>query len=204
MNRAINDDNTIVQGRKICDYTLQEEDAVTRREFATLIEEEGKAVYSFCFQLTGNRDEADDLYQETMLKAMECHIRIDARLGSPKSFLMGIAAKTWKCHKKKYARRRRIAPEESMEEMSVPGEIPDAGISPEEAYLSRELCRIVRAETAALKEKYRIPVCLFYTAGLSVEEISRSLHIPKGTVKSRLHTARTIIGRKLEEHGYER
>ena len=177
---------------------------MTRREFAALIEEEGKAVYSFCFRLTGNRDDADDLYQETMLKAMECHIRIDARLGSPKSFLMGIAAKSWKSRRKKYERRQRIAPEESMEELSVPGEVSDSGMSPEEAYISRELCRFIREETAALKEKYRVPVYLFYTAGLSVEEIAGSLHIPKGTVKSRLHTARTIIGRKLEEHGYER
>lgn len=177
---------------------------MTRREFAELIEEEGKAVYSFCFQMAGNREDADDLYQETMLKAMECQIRIDARLGSPKSFLMGIAAKTWKCRRKKEARRQRIAPEERMDERAYPGEIPDAGPTPEEAYLSRELCRTIREATAALKEKYRIPVYLFYTAGMSVEEISESLHIPKGTVKSRLHTARTIIGRKLEEHGYER
>ena len=59
-------------------------------------------------------------------------------------------------------------------------------------------------ETAELKEKYRIPVYMYYSAEMSLEEIADALNIPKGTVKSRLHTARTIIGKKLEEHGYER
>lgn len=177
---------------------------MTCQEFTKLIEDEGRSVYSFCCQLTGNRDDADDLYQETMLKAMERHIRIDRRLGSPRSFLMGIAVKSWKNREKMHARRQRIAPEERIEDERIFGEIPDTGRSPEDECISRDLCRFVRMETAALKEKYRIPVFLFYSAGMTVEEIAETLHIPKGTVKSRLYTARTIIGKKLEEHGYER
>ena len=177
---------------------------MTRQEFAEMIERDGKAVYSFCSHLTGDRDEADDLYQETMLKAMECHERIDDELGSPRSFLMGIATKSWKNRKRMYARRQRIAPKEYVEDENYFGELTDGGPSPEEAYISREMCRLVRMETAKLKEKYRIPVYLHYSAGLTIEEIAISLGIPKGTVKSRLHTARTMIGKKMEEHGYER
>lgn len=59
-------------------------------------------------------------------------------------------------------------------------------------------------ETASLKDKYRIPVYMYYAAEMPIEEIAESLQLPKGTVKSRLHTARIIIGKKLEEHGYER
>lgn len=177
---------------------------MTRQEFIELIEQEGKGIYSFCYGLTGRREEADDLYQETMLKAMECSSRIDEHLGSPKSFLMGIAAKSWKNRKKKYARRQRIAPEESMDDEKFFGEVADTGLSPEEIYISREMCRLVKMETASLKDKYRIPVYMYYSAEMSVEEIAESLHLPKGTVKSRLHTARTIIRKKLEDHGYER
>ncbi len=177
---------------------------MTRREFAELIERDGGAVYAFCRQMTGSRDEADDLYQETMLKAMECHERIDDELGNPKSFLMGIAAKTWKSRKRMYARRQRIAPKEYVDDEGIFWELADGAPSPEEAYISRELCRLVRMEIAELKEKYRIPVYLYYSAGLSIEEIAVSLHLPKGTVKSRLHTARTLIGKRMEEHGYER
>lgn len=84
------------------------------------------------------------------------------------------------------------------------GEVADTGLSPEEIYISREMCRLVKMETASLKDKYRIPVYMYYSAEMSVEEIAESLHLPKGTVKSRLHTARTIIRKKLEDHGYER
>ncbi len=83
-------------------------------------------------------------------------------------------------------------------------EFTDAGLSLEELCISREMCRLVRMETALLKDKYRIPVYMDYSAQMSIEEIAESLQLPKGTVKSRLHTARTIIGKKLEEYGYER
>lgn len=192
-----------MKGRKTdCRRTVQEETVVTRHEFAELIEEEGGNIYAFCYHLTGNRDDAEELYQETMLKAME-RCEIIERLGNPKSYLLGIAVGNWKNQKKKYARRQRIAPKERMEEdWSFPG-APETP-SPEEACISAELIELVRMETAALKEKYRIPVYLYYSQELSIEEIARALHIPRGTVKSRLHTARTVIAEKLEEHGYER
>lgn len=175
---------------------------MTCQEFAELIETEGREIYAFCCHLTGKKDEADELYQETMLKAMGRLSRI-ACSGNPKSFLMGVAARSWKSKRRKYAHRQSIAPEESLD-LEIGG-IEQIGVenSPEEAYLSQELCRLVRAETAALKEKFRIPVYLYYSAEMSIEEIAVALHIPKGTVKSRLYTARTIIAKKLEEYGYE-
>ena len=156
---------------------------MTRQEFGSMLEKEGKAVYTFCRQLTGSRDDADELYQETMLIAMEKCNKIDEK-GNPKSFLIGIAAKCLKNQRRKYARRQRIAPEEQ--------------------YITEELCELVRMEIASLKEKYRLPIYMFYSAEMSVEEIAGALHIPKGTIKSRLYTARTIIKKKLEEYGYER
>ncbi len=50
---------------------------MTRQEFANLLEKEGSTIYSFCCYLTGNRDKADDLYQETMLVAIEKCGKID-------------------------------------------------------------------------------------------------------------------------------
>lgn len=175
---------------------------MTCEEFAGLLEEEGTRIYSFCCQLTGSRSEAEDLYQETMLVAMEKCGKIDSA-GNPKSLLMGIAAGVWKNKRRRYARRQRIAPQESLEgDWSYP-EAPDRDGSPEEAYLFRELCELVRVEAAALKEKYRLPVYMYYSAEMSVEEIAAALHIPRGTVKSRLHEARRIMKKKLEEYGYE-
>ena len=174
---------------------------MTREEFADLLEKEGSTIYSFFFYLTGNRDKADDLYQETMLIAMEKCNKIN-KMGNPKNFLIGIAAGNWKNWKRKYARRQRIAPQSSIEDNEEG--IFDTAISLEESYISQEKYKLVRMEIAALKEKYRLPVYMYYSAEMSIEEIAVALHIPKGTVKSRLYAARTIIKKKMEDYGYEK
>ena len=182
--------------------TIREEIIVTCQEFTELIEIEGRGIYAFCCHLTGEKDEADELYQETMLKALKRLSRIE-QSNNPKSFLIGIAVKSWKSKRRKFAHRQYIAPEESLDQGVFEIELAGMEASPEEAYLSQELCELVRKETAALKEKYRIPVYLYYSVEMSIEEIAVTLHIPKGTVKSRLYTARKIIAEKLEEYGYE-
>ena len=54
------------------------------------INEHGKDVYAFCSQLTRNVQEAEDLYQDTFLKAVELAGRIDFGK-NPKSYLISIA-----------------------------------------------------------------------------------------------------------------
>ena len=175
---------------------------MTYQEFTELIETEGRRIYVFCCHLTGEKEEADELYQETMLKAMERFQQIELSK-NPKSFLMGIAVKIWKSKRRKYLHRQQIAPEESIDQEIFGMELVGMEDSPEDIYLSQELCKFVRTEIAALKEKYKIPVYLYYSLEMSIEEIAAALHIPKGTVKSRLYKARTIIAKKLEEYGYE-
>ncbi len=175
---------------------------MTYQEFAELIETEGRSIYVFCCHLAGEKEEADELYQETMLKAVERFGQIELSK-NPKSFLLGIAVRIWKSKRRKYLHRQQIAPEESLDQKVFEIDLAGTKDSPEEIYLSQELCKLVRTEIAALKEKYRISVYLYYSLEMSVEEIAAALHIPKGTVKSRLYKARAIIAKKLEEYGYE-
>ena len=49
-----------------------------------------------------------------------------------------------------------------------------------------------------MDEKYRIPVYLFYTEQLTVEEISKVLKLPQVTVKTRLYKARKLLKKELE------
>lgn len=174
---------------------------MTRQEFIDLLEREGTGVYSFCRMLAGSREEGEELYQETMLLATERLSKIDITK-NPKSFLISLCVGIYKNNRKKAARRQRIAPVgELTEELS--SVIADKGETPEEAYLRLEEEEIIRRETKKLPEHLRIPVYLCYTAQLSVEEIGKMMHIPKGTVKSRLHKARMIMKKKLEDYGYE-
>lgn len=174
---------------------------MTRQEFIDLLEREGKSIYSFCRMLTGNREEADELYQETMLTATERHRDIDS-LKNPKSYLIAVCIGIDKNNRKKAVRRQRIAPVGELTE-ELAAVIADKSKTPEEEVLCHEIQEVIRIETRNLPKHLRLPVYLYYTAQLSIEEIAKMMYIPKGTVKSRLHKARMIIKEKLEDYGYE-
>ncbi len=81
---------------------------MTKKELENCIWEYGKDIYSFCRSLTLNLQEADDLYQDTFLKAVEVIREIEYEK-NPKSYLLSIALRLWKNKKRKYAWRNRIA-----------------------------------------------------------------------------------------------
>ncbi|GAB6085796.1 RNA polymerase sigma factor [Alkaliphilus crotonatoxidans] len=177
-------------------------DAVEIRE---LVELYGKAVYGFCYRLTGSQADTDDLYQETFLKAMElCH-KIDKN-HNPKGFLIAIAAGLWKNNRRKYARRQRIAPMEALQGEASHNDHFKNQPGPEDIAVSNEDKALIQNAAHQLDQKLRIPLYMYYTAEMSSEEIASALKIPVGTVKSRLHRARKALKKKLEmEAGkYER
>ncbi|WP_454052877.1 RNA polymerase sigma factor [Clostridium sp. Marseille-Q7071] len=168
-----------------------------------LIELHGKAIYSFCHNLTKNQSDTDDLYQETFLKAMElCH-KID-KDNNPKGFLISIAIGLWKNNRRKYARRQKIAPIEKLSEDINNGYVFKDTLTPENIVISNELCIMIRTATDKLDNKLKIPLYMYYTAEMSNEEIASALKIPLGTVKSRLHKARRVLkGNLMEVSKYE-
>lgn len=134
---------------------------MTRFELEHCINEYGKDIYSFCKQLTGNRQDADDLYQDTFLKAVELREKI-RREENPKSYLLSVAVQLWKNRRRKMMWRNRIAPmvsivEEREGEMSC-----DTESSPEDRYLVSEEKRLVQRAVDKLPEKLKVCVLLFY------------------------------------------
>ena len=65
---------------------------------------------------------------------------------------------------------------------------------PDERAITDERSAAVRAALARLPEQLRVPVVLRYYAGLSEKEIALAIHRRPGTVKSRLHEARRLLG----------
>ena len=166
------------------------------RQLEQCIQEYGKDIYAFCSQLTRNRQEAEELYQDTFLKAMELVKQIDSKK-NPKSYLASIALRIWKNQRRKYAWRSRIAGTEELKGELGAG-AGGQGFSPEEFVLRKEQKEQVRAAVAGLEVRYRIPVYLYYTLQLSTSQIGRILKLPQGTVKSRLHKARQLLRQELE------
>ncbi|MDF2543065.1 MAG: hypothetical protein K0S47_2783 [Herbinix sp.] len=173
---------------------------MTLEELNQLIIDYGTHIYSFCCNLTGSRIEADDLYQDTILKAVELRHRLDSS-GNPKNFLIGISVRIWKNHKKKYAiRNNLIQMDEWNDDLMQNAE--DGMNQPEEETIRKETIQTVRLGMKQLPDKLKAVISMYYTGDMSVEEISRALFIPKGTVKSRLHKGRSLIKEYLEARDY--
>ena len=167
---------------------------------AELVEEYGGAVYKFCRRITCTEFDADDLFQDTFLNVFSQMAKIDAA-ESKQSFLLSTAAYLWKSQRRKYARHNRLAPEIEISEAT--DIISSRAASLEDDFMMKDEQRIVRSLVDALPSTLKIPIVLYYTNELSIADISLTLKIPAGTVKSRLHKARGIIEKGLVSgYGY--
>lgn len=178
---------------------------MTITELKQCIDCYGKEIYGFCKHITGNLQDGEDLYQDTFLKAVELADKIELSQ-NPKSYLISIAVRLWKNRSRKRAWRQRIAGMEALDEHTeLYGEAQEnEAKTPEAEVLISEQNAFVSKCVSELEEKYRLPIYLYYSAELSVKEIAECMKLPQGTVKSRLHKARTIIKEKLEVAGYDR
>lgn len=171
------------------------------REIERCIDSFGTDIYRFCLKLCLDKTEAEDLYQQTFLKALETKWTLDWTQ-NPKALFFSLAHNLWKSDRRKQARRNRIAPCGNLDdesEMLLP-----SGESIEENYFEKELAEEVDRIIQTLPEKIRVPLLLFYFSNCSVEQIAKIIKKPPGTVKSRLFKGRSLIKKRLEEAGYER
>lgn len=166
-------------------------------ELIELVKLHGKSIYGFCYNLTGNKEDTDDLYQETFLKAVELLHKMDASR-NPKSYLLSIAIRLHQNHRRKLVWRQKIAPTSELDEAAAKFGSLASETMPEDAVLSRELRARIQDAARGLNDKLKLPLYLFYSADMTVEEIASALRIPPGTVKSRLHKARKTLKEALE------
>lgn len=169
-----------------------------------IVETCGKDILRFCRITAGNAEEGDELYQDTMVILLEKLQQLDAQQ-NVKSYAISVALKLWKNRSRKWLRRLRQVPQESLEGLTEQGIQPETeqGASPEEILLRKSQVHLVRQLVAQLPEKYRLPVQLFYSADLPISAIGQILKIPDNTVKSRLYRAKATIRRELEEMEHE-
>lgn len=166
-------------------------------ELIELVKLHGKSIYGFCYKLTGNKVDTDDLYQETFLKAVELRHKMDASR-NPKAYLISIAIRLHKNHRRKLAWRQRIAPTAELNETASKLYSFASEATPEDAVLSNELRTMIQGAANRLDDKLKLPLYMYYSADMTVEEIACALRIPQGTVKSRLHKARKTMRKVLE------
>ena len=156
----------------------------------------GKDIYSFCMHLTKEKTSADDLYQDTFLEATK-KLEAIRYEDNPKSYLLSIAIRLWRNRVRKLAWRNRIVPQST--ETGWEQTLSD-GYDMSESMVADEEKRMLWQAIDALDDRYRIPLLLYYMEEQSVAAIAKLLAIPEGTVKSRLHKARKLLEKELEDY----
>ena len=169
------------------------------QNFEGMIEKMESDIYGFCLYLTRNRNEADDLYQDTILRLFEVRDRVDVD-NNPKSYTLAIAISFWKNEQRREARRQRIAPQHEYQNISE--FVKDGQEGPEGLLVRNEEQNMLLSAVESLDDKFRIVLILFYYNHTDQEEIARICNIPKGTVKSRLHKGRELVKKILIKEGY--
>jgi RNA polymerase sigma-70 factor (ECF subfamily) len=170
-----------------------------------LVDRYKKPLYSFCCKLARNRSQADDLFQDTWIKALK-NIHLCAADKRFINWLFTICINLYRDRFRKYSRWLKIVKSyhssEYMETDMVRVESNEAG--PEEKTFKNEQETAVRNALAALKDKWRIPLILYYYREFRLTEISEMLEIPEGTVKSRLAAGRNHLKKVMEVTDNER
>lgn len=154
--------------------------------FESLVKKYQQMIYAFCRRLTRAHQSADDLAQETFIKAYFALGRFDTRWPFY-PWLRRIAMNASLNYLKSRGRER------PLEENILPVRASDPPESANPTHLQLEKAefeeRFSRAVESLPAEQRSVFVLRFYE-GLSYEEISRTMDLPQGTVMSRLNRAR--------------
>ena len=160
------------------------------------IEAYGTDIYSFCIRLTQNREQAEELYQDTFL-AM-CEKEDWKEEGNVKSYLLGITIKLCQNRKRKFAWRNRIAAEIPLsKEQGLEAFSTDENL--EQHMVSKEEQEAVWKAVYKLPEQLRIVILLYYMEDFKVAEIAEKLSLSISNVKSKLMRARRYLKQELED-----
>lgn len=180
---------------------------MTKKDFITLLEKEGNTIFSYCLYLCRNDLIAEDLFQEACLYAYE-RLAILEKDHNPKAYILTLVNHLWEKTWRKERRRKKILGFSSLDAASEEGQEGcysmqgEAVPLPDELYLRKEQQKRVLRAVMQLDDLHRIPVLLYYTAGLSYQEIAYRLKIPVGTVKSRIHHAKEQLKITLSQEDF--
>lgn len=142
-------------------------------------------VYRLCYLVMRSEQDAEDMTQETFIRAFQALPRFEIREGiSFEAWLYRIAVN--RCRSRMRRRWYQVLPWPS----PAPRISAKLELQPEQLVIQDEWRSEILEAINSLGEKHRLVVILRYYAGFSNEEIAQTLGIPSGTVRSRLHTAR--------------
>ncbi|MFQ6678098.1 MAG: RNA polymerase sigma factor [Fidelibacterota bacterium] len=161
--------------------------------FHQLVEIHDEKIMILAYQLMKNKQDAEDLYQETFVKAYKsiATFRFES---SFYTWLYRIAVNTGLNMKRKMSR---MYTQEPLEEYDPIENIPD---SSRNTY--GEINRAIKTATNELPEKQRTAFILKYLQGMKIKDVSAIMGIGEGTVKKYLFRAMEKMRKQLKDYRY--
>jgi RNA polymerase sigma-70 factor (ECF subfamily) len=165
--------------------------AGSKEAFEQLVLRHKDRLYTLAYHMLGDRGEAEDVTQETFLRAYERleEFRGDARFST---WLYRI------CHNLCVNRFQRK--ERNSNHGSAPEAVPSSTVGSCDQLLVKERQQLMNWALSRLKAEFREAVLLYHTEHLSYEEIAEVLGSPVGTVRSRIHRGREELKAMLRPY----
>ena len=165
------------------------------------------AVYRFALRLSGAPDQAEDLVQETFLRAFRSWGQY-TRGTAAKSWLFTICRNVFLRGRERSGRHDQIVSENAAPTGPAQGPINPVwvsvlGVDPEGEFFDSIVDDRIIEAIEALPEEYRTAVVLSDIEGLPYAEIAALMEVPVGTVKSRLFRGRRQLQQVLYEYALE-
>ena len=166
--------------------------------FEQVAREHAPRLFRMALRLTGHREDAEDLVQETLVRALPALKRFEGR-ASLSTYLARALGNLWKNRLRSRKRSRLVdwfrgMPESSESADQAPAP-PDDAPSPLERLEARDRAAAVRDAVARLEPTRRLTLLLREVEEMSYEEIAAVTEVPVGTVRSRLARAREDLRR---------
>lgn len=169
-----------------------------QRAYEALLARHNKAILHVVMKIVRNREEAQDLVQETFMKAFNAlaSYRSEYRFST---WLYKIAANC----AIDFVRKKRIEalsldkPIET-KDGRVEFEVPDSSWDPEQDLVRKQKLRSIEEAIDSLPDKYREVIIYRHKDDKPYEEIADILRVPVGTVKARIFRARELLKKKLK------
>ena len=171
--------------------------------FEELVAHFERPVYSLCFRLLGDAEEARDAAQETFLKVYRGLGGFRAESGL-KTWIYRIAINQAMNQQRWWRRRHRdetisLDLNRGESETTLGNLIPSKTESPEALAIANERERRIMRALAEVKQEYRVALILREIEELSYEEIAETLSLSIGTVKSRIARGREELRRRVKD-----
>lgn len=169
--------------------------------FDQLILKYRERLYSIVYNLTSNREDANDLTQEAFIKAFRSIGKFKGK-SSFFTWLYRIAVNTTLTHMRRNRLKRFFSFDNLDEEVSQDElvEILASRLQTDKPTLLRELQEKLNEALQTLSLKHRTVIVLHEIEGLSHQEIAEIMHSTEGTVRSRLHYAKQQLQSLLQSY----